>query len=725
MPGPLVDLVSGAAWQPGSSPLVPGRVLLSESGKGVVVNGLPSFFADRVVARRDGTWSLAVPGMAAKSGVFPSAMLVSSLDGEAIVEMGRSFTDLRDSRANWSQWVGLSPLAPRVAECLKVRPLDQAIQDRLVCLEAVCQNPRSHLRVDEEMTAVPRVRKVARAAIVRLVSHKEDWDRPTVLGVRPRRVLALVAEDDVDIYENRVAARLVDHLATYLRFRLEQLGRIRSMIEQSSEHAVSAAGGHFWRQRRLCELWAAAVGDARAEQSAKRTADLVESLYGRVRKLFDSPLYRAVPARSGPLQLRYTNVFESDSQYRQVARLWREWSRLGVSGPPTEEQYYESRQAVCDGAAWFAWLLVVRALHQLGVSCDPGSEQAAVDCEELPLRGPTGSITVLPPRDGAVVLRVGDRRVRVVCLPAKVHGLEPAMAAAVVADLELASRNAAEDDVLLLLVSSGGPPAELSQQWRADATYHAGPWEPGTRRSSRLGVLPVSPWDIGSVERVARALRWHLWSPMLLKYPPVVQLGPDRPRSLPAWVEATVRPEAVRVLREPDGRERSLVDLLKECRAEGITRVHRQSPKGVRRGTELVEGRIEAIRASIESALEHCRRIRICPTCRTADAQLRHIGQHDCYECHCESCDSVWGVYLCACGTRFPVIRLKDSADLASMSQNRSTGWFDRAFGSDMLACVCPLVNGKVTFVCPACGACGCGPNAHSSDDRHTLSKST
>ena len=717
MPGPLVDLVSGVEWEPGSAPLIPGRVMLADNGKGVLVNGLPACFADRVVARRDGTWALTIPGKTAVGGEFPSALLTATLDAEAIAEMGRTFSELRDSRACWSQWATLSPLAPRVAEFLRVRPFDQAIQDRLVFLESVCQRPRSHLRVDEEMTSVPRVRKVARTAIVRLVSHKEDWDRPTVLGVRPRRVLALVAEDDVDIYENRVAARLIDHLAMYLRLRLEQLARIRSMIEQSSEHAASAAGGHFWRQRRLCDLWAGAVGDTRAEQSSKRTADLVESLYGRVRKLFDSPLYRGVPVRSGPVQLRYTNVFESDSLYREVAKLWREWSRLGVSRPPTEEQYYESRQAVCDGSAWFGWLLVVRALDQLGVSCDSSSEHSAVDCDELSLRGAAGAVSVLPPRDGAVVIRVNDRRVRVVCLPTKLEGLDPTLTVDVIDDMERMSRSAAEDEVLVLLVSSHGPAAEGNHEWRADAGHRAGPWEPGINRSSRLGVLPVSPWDIGSVERVARALRWHLWSPMLLQYPPTVQFGTDRPRSLPAWVEATARPDVLRVLRPPEGRERSLGDLLRECRSEGITRLQRQNPKGVRQGTELVERQVEAVRASMETALAQCGRLRTCPTCRTAGAHFRQIGQYDCYECHCESCDSMWGVYRCLCGARFPVIRLKDSADLvASMANDRSSGWFDRVFGSDALACVCPLAGGKGSFVCPSCGKCGCGTNAHAAD---------
>lgn len=717
MSGPLVDLVSGVEWEPRSAPLMPGRVMLGNNGKGVLVNGVPAYFADRVVARRDGTWSLTIPGTPAAGGEFPSAMLISTLDAEAVAEMGRAFSELRDSRACWSQWATMSPLAPRVAEFLRVRPFDQAIQDRLVFLESVCQSPRSHLRVDEEMTSVPRVRKVARTAIVRLVSHKEDWDRPTVLGVRPRRVLALVAEDDVDIYENRVAARLIDHLAMYLRLRLEQLARICSMIEQSSEHAASAAGGHFWRQRRLYDMWAAAGGDTRAEQSAKRTADLVESLYGRVRRLFDSPLYRGVPLRSGPLQLRYTNVFESDSHYREVARLWREWSRLGISRPPTEEQYFEGRQAVCDGSAWFGWLLVVRALDQLGISCARGSENASVDCDELVLRGPAGELSVLPPRDGAVVIRVEDRRVRVVCLPAKVEGLEPGVAVDIVSDFERASMSAAENEVLVLLVSSGGSVAKGNPDWRADAGYRAGPWEPGIKRASRLGVLPVSPWDIGSVERVARALRWHLWSPMLLQYPPAVQFGPDRPRSLPEWMESSARPDVLRVLRAPEGRERSLGDILRECRNEGTTRLQRQNPKGVRQGAELVDTQLGAVRTSLEKAIEHCDRIRVCPTCRTTGAQLRQIGQHDCYECHCESCETMWGVYRCACGTRFPVIRLKDSANLvASMAKDRSSGVFDRVFGSDTLACVCPFAVGKGSFVCPSCGKCGCGTNAHAAD---------
>lgn len=723
MATPLVDLVSGRETEPNPATLLSGRYLLNDNGKGATINGLAACFADRLVARRDGTWSFSVPGRPAQDGEFSSTSLVSNLDGEAIVEMGRTFEALRDSRATWAQWVQLSPLAPKVAEVLRVRAFDRAIQDRLVFLEAVCQNPRTHLRVDEEMTSVPRVRKVARTAIVRLVSHKEDWDRPTVLGVRPRRVLALVAEDDADIYENRLAARLVDHIASYLRHRLEQLSRIRSMIDQSGQYAVRAAGGQFRRQWRLCELWADAVGDVRAEQNAKHTADLIESLYGRVRKLFESSLYRGVPSRSGTVQLRYTNVFESDCHYREVARLWREWMRLGVARPPTEEEVYERRQSLCEGAAWFGWQLVVRALAQLNVGPDANSETAPVDCDVLTLKGPGGTLHALPPRDGAVILRVGSRCIRVICLPARMHGLDEPTRTQMIEDLERAAESAEAQDVIVLLVSSGGGPEEQTLQWLADPAYRAGRWEPGTAQSTRLGVLPVSPWDIGSVERVARVLRWHLWAPMLLQYPPTVALGQDRPVSLPGWAEVTTRPDSIRVLRAPERRELSLNDLLKECRVQGVARVHRQNPKAVRQALEQLDRHLESVRTEVESAFLVCSRICTCPTCATSGALLRQIGQYDCFECHCESCDSVWGVYRCSCGERFPAIRLKDCEELASESVDRSPGWFDRVFGADMLACVCPVAGGKATFVCPACGSCRCGENVHSEEDWHSLSK--
>ena len=57
---------------------------------------------------------------------------------------------------------------------------------------------------------------------------------------------------------------------------------------------------------------------------------------------------------------------------------------------------------------------------------------------------------------------------------------------------------------------------------------------------SRAGFLPVSPWDLSSVERVTRELRWVITAPRFLAYPPFIASPPiPSITNNVAWLEAT------------------------------------------------------------------------------------------------------------------------------------------------------------------------------------------
>ena len=141
-------------------------------------------------------------------------------------------------------------------------------------LAEVCRRPRTHLRVEIERTPVSRARRFPAQAANYLAAHTEDWERPTLRAVVPKRILAVVREDQFDIYENRVAVRLVDHLVTYLRRRILEVSRLLRVFEEAGDHGSSAAGGSHWRQRRIYQLWGDAIdaSEARRERPNERCA---------------------------------------------------------------------------------------------------------------------------------------------------------------------------------------------------------------------------------------------------------------------------------------------------------------------------------------------------------------------------------------------------------------------------------------------------------------------
>src|SRR5690606_34852875 len=132
---------------------------------------------------------------------------------------------------------------------------EKLLADRLGHLVEVCQRPRSHLRVEVERTAVARARRLATQAPSYLAAHTEDWDRPTLRAVIPKRILSLVREDQFDIYENRVAVRLVDHLDAYLSRRVNEVARLLRLFNEVGDHGSTAGQGSHWRQKRVYQLW--------------------------------------------------------------------------------------------------------------------------------------------------------------------------------------------------------------------------------------------------------------------------------------------------------------------------------------------------------------------------------------------------------------------------------------------------------------------------------------
>ena len=80
--------------------------------------------------------------------------------------------------------------------------------------------------METERVLVARSRRIAPDAPAWLASHTEDWDHRKITGIQPRRILAEVREEQWDLYENRIAVRLVDSLVTWLRRRIAEVRRV-------------------------------------------------------------------------------------------------------------------------------------------------------------------------------------------------------------------------------------------------------------------------------------------------------------------------------------------------------------------------------------------------------------------------------------------------------------------------------------------------------------------
>lgn len=582
----------------------------------------------------------------------------------------------------------LSKILPVVAnldERAHLHPLEKELLTQLPHLQHVCHRPRTRLTIEEERVAISRARRIPVRAAAELVARPGDWETRTLTTIRPARILATQVEDEWNLYENRMTARLVDHLLAWTAARLDELGRLVDMESKGQDFQSQTRGSHR-RAARLFDLWGLVFKDQALAQELRRTLHTLARLRRSMQSLLDSPLYTNIPrgAFVAPA-LRPTNILVNDQHYRKVAALWRAWVRYGHHHEPTQEELNRRRQAERDDFETFARALVARALSELGYRTVPGP--ASAPSESIELSGPTGRARLVM-RRGATTFRVEDRELSIVPV---VGGIEREDPAAMWGRMSMESGSR---DVLWLTL---GQPEELASLDPTTARAFGG-WE-------RPPALLVSAWSLDCSERVARVLRqWE--APLRLRhYPPRTRVMPDPGVPLPDWLRragqrvALVRPPNMveqEALRERcDTRERELQRAQKDAaRSRQTFDPGQLSSLGALRSLSLQATELDALT--------------VCPVCGRTGATLEPRADGEDLErwswwCACDECRAEWGVFVCkACARTFPV--LQPYVERPEALEATDPAALDRAFGRDLWAE--PRLGGDSrSFRCTRCGA--------------------
>lgn len=610
-----------------------------------------------------------------------------------------------DSPQPWCEWVRMPPIELHPAAAADETPLDRALETHLKYLESVFRRPRQALRTIQERLPLAQARRVPERAVQTLTLHPEDWERRTATGIQPLRILAQFSEDDLDLYENRVAVRLLDGLLLYVGKRIQTLQKRLLLVgDGESRGALGDAehGGH-WRNRRVFGVYPRETSNnSDASGAAKnRLRDRLNALQSIRRRLLqcqDRPLYRAVNTRAAAAlgqSMRPTNILNNDSNYRKVAELWRAWTAHCGADAGAEERALR-RQRESEAFDRFARLLATRALDSLGWRTDHPASLAAG--AEITLRRGAATLALRLHADGAMSLRCGDDRLRLAPI---LCGLNASWVAAVEGELTSHCRDAAGTNLLVLMLETLPPKATdhppLSRM-RHQSRLMAG-WSAPT-------TILVSPFEIDSQERLERALNLWLAPRILPAYGARVHLPGPPTRRLPDWLH----------VREIDGRRSASVrkppsdrDLL-EFRNQLDAELRFDVRDGRSRQQHLEADRrcVEALRKLIEPA-ERLADVLICPVCGgLGNFEPRTEGSEWTWWCRCGGCDSEWGTRSCrSCHRAYPVLR-PGNVD-APAPELRTPDWIDVTYGRDLWSAPCADPSRNDAFRCCHCGSCGDG----------------
>ncbi|MFC0526118.1 hypothetical protein [Phytohabitans kaempferiae] len=706
MPNGFWDRITGELV--GRLPARPllGRYALAVPGS---VNGRDAPAYSPIVPTASARWSATASG-SARTGSFPRGALpgpklashVAAVCAALADAVARAPSPDAPHERPYERWAAVPPLATDVLAQLRgardddpVAVLEREIDAHLGHLEAVCQRPEARLRREAVVLPLSRTRRMAPDAIDFLAEHTEDWQKRTIGGVFPKRLRAVHNEPDTDLYENRAALQLVDHLVEFLEWRqaklegasdslkgLEDLGRQLQGRPWRAGHRLSTLLGELVDYNAL----SADVADRLAQNRERRR---------RVERLHASRLYRDRRVRRQvelPAELRPTNLLTFHEDYRRVGQIWRAWARVNREAGLGDAV---SPRRLCDNYGEFVTLLVARSLETLGyravtphvpVPGGPDVHYAGLDDDTLTLRcGPDGTLTVRRDADPLVVF---------VPLPHPLTADPEATDLRTLVD-EL-DRHRRPGGPLRVVVYPGtrAERADLRSMspWRADSVGNDLPGRPG------VGLLSAVPTEIDSVERVTRALQWARFAPDAAAYPPPVRCSTDLhgdvvPTCSP-WLAAAAGSGHLVLRRPPSAAESQRLDeLVERWRAERL-------PSARRRERDAA---VQTFTGALRAALATVRRLARCPVCtREANPGTDFQSQARTFWIACRRCSSEWGNRSCtSCGAHFPIVHMRPASSGASSTAS--------GLGNEVLATPCRQAGAGAGYICPACGHCGAG----------------
>lgn len=264
----------------------------------------------------------------------------------------------------------MSPLMPAaiIDDQSHLLPFEERLLDVVQQghLHQISQRPRLDLHYEDEVADIARARRLAKGALVHLASHSECWQRQTLSGVIPKKVLARFSEDDYGIYENRVYARLLDKAESHLRGRLSTLRSLQATLEQALEFYQSEDIDHRLSHE-ICRLWGMTSdlgSTSKASELLGETLGTLERLHRTISGLQQSGLYMLVSRQaqvSGSLHL--TNILSHDAHYRHLAILWDLLDKAAVNNKTTPEERFRKNQYLAQAYSRYAGLVLRHALR--------------------------------------------------------------------------------------------------------------------------------------------------------------------------------------------------------------------------------------------------------------------------------------------------------------------------------------------------------------------------
>jgi len=199
----------------------------------------------------------------------------------------------------------------------------QKIKKSLPSLKRIFQKPIISLKDVEEVMPVENTRIINQKTFLHLANHSHNVANITKRGIKPRKLLTRLNEDNYGIYENIVFCKTIDTILAYARKNRKMLENVLYASDMA-EFNVLEKMNHINFILALGKLQTGYIRDFKQYLSLSRSllhelAHIDRTLKARLNK----PVYRKNKNQNKKVRLKKTNIFLKQKDYRQTFKLYK------------------------------------------------------------------------------------------------------------------------------------------------------------------------------------------------------------------------------------------------------------------------------------------------------------------------------------------------------------------------------------------------------------------
>jgi uncharacterized Zn-finger protein len=204
-----------------------------------------------------------------------------------------------------------------------VREVSDRISQSLPAVKRIFAKPIINLIDADDVLPVETVRIINQDTMHHLAGHSQNVADITARGVKPRKLLTRIYEDNYGLYENLVFCNYVDET---LRFVRQSLSPLRDLVYTNDilELNLLERVNHMNYFLTLGKLQTGYLRDfARYYGTAKTLYTELSAIANALQSRLYRPVYAKNKARNLKLSLKKTNIFLMQKDYHQVYKTYR------------------------------------------------------------------------------------------------------------------------------------------------------------------------------------------------------------------------------------------------------------------------------------------------------------------------------------------------------------------------------------------------------------------